>query len=266
MRLRAFVRTLLKAEGADTSELPARDSGESIPDYVAMVREYLAKHRHRAAAGIVSQIPLHDGNSLDDKWGRFSRTVLSPWYAEYRKSEKSATKRPMPEVEEEVEEEQPRKEPKAVTYDVMIGELYGEKDEPQSKTFERYLGRAARYVHNDLGPGLTEAIYRNALAIDLRHHGYLASTEVPVPVVFDGECIGTIRADLVTNELGPGPGRGLVSRIVELKVAAKITAAHVAQAKAYLRRSPKGSTAYVVNFGTDVVEMHVVEPESGASV
>ena len=105
MRLRAFVRTLLKAECADISTLPTRDVGRSIPEYVGLIREYLSTHPHRAAAGVLAQIPAHDGNSLDDKWGHFSRKVLSPWYAEYRKS----AKRPMPEVEKEVEEEHPRK-------------------------------------------------------------------------------------------------------------------------------------------------------------
>ena len=118
--------------------------------------------------------------------------------------------------------------------------------------FEKVLKIAVDSVQHELGLGLTEAIYRNALAIKMRYVGYTTSIEVPVPVVYSGETVGTIRADLVSYD------KDGKHHIVELKVAAKITAAHVTQAKAYLKRSPDGSTAYVVNFGPEEVETYTI--------
>jgi len=132
--------------------------------------------------------------------------------------------------------------------------LLDDDDETTSpgEQFEKVLNIAVESVQHELGLGLTEAIYRNALAIKMRYVGYTTSIEVPVPVVYSGETVGTIRADLVSYD------KDGKHHIVELKVAAKITAAHVTQAKAYLKRSPDGSTAYVVNFGPEEVETYTI--------
>ena len=130
------------------------------------------------------------------------------------------------------------------------------ENNPPRGTFERSLEIAVQDVREELGLGLTEAIYRNALAIELRNpcHGYTVSCEVPVPVEYAGEVIGMIRADIVAHDNG-------ASRIIELKVAAKITEAHMTQANAYLARAVAGSSAYVINFGPVQTELRAVLPE-----
>ena len=96
---------------------------------------------------------------------------------------------------------------------------------------------AALSVREELGAGLTEAIYRNGLALALKEMRHSVSMEVPVPVVYMDEVIGTLRADVIVNK----------NIVVELKCAAKITEAHVAQAMAYKTRIT-GARAIVLNF------------------
>jgi GxxExxY protein len=96
---------------------------------------------------------------------------------------------------------------------------------------------AALSVRDELGAGLTEAIYRNGLALALKAMGHAVSMEVPVPVMYMNEVIGTLRADMVVDK----------NIVVELKCVAKITEAHVAQAQAYKTRIT-GARAVVLNF------------------
>jgi len=105
---------------------------------------------------------------------------------------------------------------------------------------------ASTKVFSELKTGLTEAIYRNALAILLRKQGWLVSCEVVMPVIFEGETIGFLRSDIVVDQM----------HVIELKVASKITDAHVAQARAYVERLPKGASAHVVNFGNTILSIN----------
>lgn len=107
------------------------------------------------------------------------------------------------------------------------------------RDYDVMLRECCNDVCNELGGGLTEAIYRNALALALRLDGYQVSMEVVIPVEFQGEVVGSLRADLIVDKI----------RVIELKVAAKITDAHVQQLEAYLMRMPADATGHVVNFG-----------------
>ena len=79
-------------------------------------------------------------------------------------------------------------------------------------------------VQEALGPGLTERIYANALAAALRNDGLEAEREASIPVLYEGEEVGMIRADLVVE--------GRV--VVEAKVAPEVTDAHLDQLRRYL--------------------------------
>jgi GxxExxY protein len=121
--------------------------------------------------------------------------------------------------------------------------------------FRETLLSCTTEVVNELGLGLTEALYRNALAIALRQKGCEVSCEVVVPIIFQSETIGAMRADLIVDKI----------RVIELKVAAKITEGHLQQARAYLCRMPAGSTGHVINFGGSEETMirHVSDVTSG---
>lgn len=94
-------------------------------------------------------------------------------------------------------------------------------------------------VSNGLGHGFLEAVYRNALAEELRLAGLSAEREKPFPVSYRDKQVGIYVADLVVE--------GRV--IVELKAVTQLGEASVAQVLNYLRAS-RLSVGLLMNFGT----------------
>ena len=84
---------------------------------------------------------------------------------------------------------------------------------------------AAIEVHRELGPGLTEIMYEDALCHEFDFRGIRYARQVPVPVVYKGKPIGTTRIDLVVED----------RLIVELKACEALTPVHRAQLVTYLR-------------------------------
>jgi GxxExxY protein len=93
-------------------------------------------------------------------------------------------------------------------------------------------------VYNELGPGLLEAVYRNAMCIALGKAGLTAEAEVPVNVMFQGEIVGEYRADILVNDVV----------VLELKTARAIDRIHQAQLMNYLRAT-KIEIGLLLNFG-----------------
>lgn len=59
----------------------------------------------------------------------------------------------------------------------------------------------AVFIHRKLEPGLLESAYLRIIAHELRKAGLQAKTEVNVPLIWDGEDMGTgYRADLLVEE------------------------------------------------------------------
>lgn len=115
------------------------------------------------------------------------------------------------------------------------------------------ITECAHEVHAELGGGLSEHIYQNALACALRARGtsLTVETEVAIPVTFKGTYVGFVRADLVVNKC----------IVLELKAVAKVTEAHLVQLRTYLKWvSPLINAAptqgLVINFGALHVEIH----------
>lgn len=107
---------------------------------------------------------------------------------------------------------------------------------------------AAQSVHKEMGSGLSESIYKNALAVALRSLSLLAETEVVIPVSYQCVHAGFMRPDIVVNK----------RVVLELKCVAKITDAHFTQLRAYLRWYPalgNNITGVVINFGATDVEV-----------
>lgn len=50
-------------------------------------------------------------------------------------------------------------------------------------------------VYNDLDIGMLESVYRNALVVELAHHGLDARKEVPINVLYRGVEVGHFRLD-----------------------------------------------------------------------
>ncbi|GHU07764.1 hypothetical protein FACS1894158_16430 [Betaproteobacteria bacterium] len=85
---------------------------------------------------------------------------------------------------------------------------------------------AAFEVHRELGPGLLESVYEQALAVELSDRGIEFERQVDVRAVYKGKDLGLgFRADIVVD------GRLLV----ELKAVDDLMPAHLAQTMTYLR-------------------------------
>ena len=102
----------------------------------------------------------------------------------------------------------------------------------------RVIG-AAMKVHATLGPGFSEAVYQNALALEMSVDGIPFEREVKLEVRYQGELVGQYRADLLVDR----------SLILELKAVQAILPEHEVQVVNYLTATGL-ERALLLNFGT----------------
>ncbi|MBT8484056.1 MAG: GxxExxY protein [Phycisphaerae bacterium] len=89
----------------------------------------------------------------------------------------------------------------------------------------RIIG-AAIEVHRELGPGLLESIYEEALIAEIRSRGMRVESQVRVPVSYKGLLLdGCYCIDLVVEN----------AVVVELKATGRLLPVHEAQLLTYLR-------------------------------
>ncbi len=117
----------------------------------------------------------------------------------------------------------------------------------------------ARHVMRCLGKGHREAIYHSALITALNRERVAHRSEVPCPIWFMGECIGTGRADLVIGET-----------VAEIKANRLPPTATSAQLHKYLqsmaRAERKVFHGVIINFNqktgaVDVLEQSMAPPK-----
>lgn len=95
-------------------------------------------------------------------------------------------------------------------------------------------------VHRELGPGLLESIYEEALTIELATSGLRFVRQVEMPVVYKGTPLsGSFRLDLVVEN----------KVVVELKALEAILPVHEAQLLSYLRMGG-WEVGLLINFKT----------------
>ncbi|MCO6450724.1 MAG: GxxExxY protein [Caldilineales bacterium] len=103
---------------------------------------------------------------------------------------------------------------------------------------------AAMEVHNQLGSGFLEAVYQEALHIELVSRHIPCEREVEIPIQYKGRKLNTAyRADFICYE----------SVVVELKAIKAITSIEEAQVINYLLATGY-SVALLVNFGAQSLE------------
>ena len=112
---------------------------------------------------------------------------------------------------------------------------------------EKELADLADHVFAAIGPGLSEVVYQNALAIAIRQEGRLVEREVITNVLYidasaTAHVVGYIRADLVVDK----------TTCLELKAKAGLSPADRVQTQTYLRHCEKYARAFLLNFGTEV--------------
>jgi GxxExxY protein len=81
-------------------------------------------------------------------------------------------------------------------------------------------------VHRELGPGLLESIYEEAMTVELANGGIQFVRQVEIPVVYKGTTLsGSFRVDMVVEN----------KVVLELKTVESILPVHEAQLLSYLR-------------------------------
>ena len=113
---------------------------------------------------------------------------------------------------------------------------------PYAHLTEAVIG-AAFEVHGALGYGFLEAVYRNAMAVELRRRGLSAVVENRMEVRYKDEVVGTYVADVVVDD----------TVIVEFKVAEEYRKADEAQLINELVATGK-PVGLLINFGRRKVE------------
>ena len=103
-------------------------------------------------------------------------------------------------------------------------------------------------VHQILGPGFLESIYRNALVIELRNRGLYVEHEKEVRIYYFDQEIGKHRLDLLVEK----------QIIVELKNVDGLHAGNYAQLKSYLRAT-HCKVGLLVNFASPKAEFRRIE-------
>jgi GxxExxY protein len=99
-------------------------------------------------------------------------------------------------------------------------------------------------LHKNIGPGLLESAYENALAFDLRNSGLEVKQQVPMPFIYKEvkQDIG-YRIDLIINN----------KVIIEIKSIEVLAPVHFAQTLTYLKLSGL-KLALLINFNSKILK------------
>jgi GxxExxY protein len=113
---------------------------------------------------------------------------------------------------------------------------------PHADITEKIIGCAIE-VHRELGPGLLESTYENALCVELGFAGLSYERQRSVPLVYKGQAVGEYRLDLVVEQ----------AVIVEIKTVERLDPIFEAQLLTYLRLAGK-RVGLLINFHTVVLK------------
>lgn len=111
-----------------------------------------------------------------------------------------------------------------------------------------YQIRGAIYdVYNELGPGLLESVYEEALVCALKMHGMKVERQIALPIMYKGVGLASpLRIDVLVES----------QVIVELKSVKELQDVHYKQTLTYCRLADK-RLGILVNFNTDDIERNI---------
>jgi len=112
-----------------------------------------------------------------------------------------------------------------------------------------YAIRGAIYdVYRELGPGLLESVYEEALVFELLHRGLNVERQRSVPINYKGNVLATeLRLDLLVED----------RIIIELKSVEEMKKVFAKQLLTYLRLTGK-KVGLLVNFNTDNILTSII--------
>jgi GxxExxY protein len=115
-------------------------------------------------------------------------------------------------------------------------------DMPENALTERII-KCAIAVHRELGPGLLENVYEEAMDIECSMDGLAIQRQLKIPVLYRGRAIGEYKPDMIVNDLV----------IVEIKSVERFDPVFEAQVLTYLRITGK-RVGLLINFNSRLVK------------
>ena len=108
-------------------------------------------------------------------------------------------------------------------------------------------------VYNELGPGLLESVYEEAMVFELNKRGLSIQRQLEVPILYKGEELSTnLRLDLLVEN----------AVIVELKSVSELQDVHYKHLLTYLKLTKK-KLGILVNFNTDDIQYDIKRVANG---
>jgi len=98
-------------------------------------------------------------------------------------------------------------------------------------------------VHKQLGPGLLEKLYQDAMVIEMEIQGLMVNKNVKIPVEYKSRSIGDYFIDILVEDTG----------ILELKSVARHDPVFEAQILSYMKLTNK-KVGLLINFNSKMVK------------
>ena len=106
------------------------------------------------------------------------------------------------------------------------------------------INNCAMRIRRQLPQGYLEAVYKNAMVIELRKLGLPFETEKPIKVFYDGISVGEYKADIIIDN----------RLILELKAVQNLCTAHEVQLVNYLTATGIDD-GLLINFGGEIIDI-----------
>ena len=119
---------------------------------------------------------------------------------------------------------------------------YIPSDMPENAITERII-KCAIEVHKQLGPGLLESIYEDAMTVEFELEGLRYSQQVKLPVIYKGRELGELKLDLLVEDMV----------VVEVKSVERYDPVFEAQVLTYLKLTQK-RVGLLINFNSCLVK------------
>lgn len=115
-------------------------------------------------------------------------------------------------------------------------------DMPENAITERII-KCAIAVHRELGPGLLENVYEEAIDIECSMDGLVVQRQLRIPVLYRGKTIGEYKPDILVNDLV----------VLEIKSVERFDPVFEAQVLTYLKITRK-RVGLLINFNSRLVK------------